>query len=167
MSNIFTQTTSPAFKRQAIDEYFIQPMFMAEDIRGLITVRTDIKGTETLNRIGRPSMLTKPKVSPGFTAAGGFNLTYTDITVKPMALEFEQNARAFWGSIVEQLLASGYKEDDVEQMKSPDIWNKIMLPLIAQAGQDDLVRQMFFANPAAEVLSSGIPTGVLDFNYNG
>ena len=167
MSNIFSQTTSPAFKRQAIDEYFIQPMFMAEDIRGLITVRTDIKGTETLNRIGRPSMLTKPKTTPGFTPAGGFNLTYTDITVKPMALEFEQNARAFWGSIVEQLLASGYKEDDVEQMKSPDVWNKVMLPLIAQAGQDDLIRQMFFANPAAEVLSSGIPTGAADPNYNG
>ena len=167
MSNIFSQTTSPAFKRQAIDEFFIQPMFMAEDLRGLITVRTDIKGTETLNRIGRPSMLTMPKTSPGFTPAGGFNLTYTDITVKPMALEFEQNARAFWGSIVEQLLASGYKEDDVEQMKSPDVWNKVMLPLIAQAGQDDLIRQMFFANPVAETMVSGIPTCTLDTNYTG
>jgi hypothetical protein len=167
MSNIFSQSTSPAFKRQAIDEYFIQPMFMAEDIRGLITVRTDIKGTETLNRVGRPSMLTKPKVTPGFTPAGGFNLTYTDITVKPMALEFEQNARSFWGSIVEQLLASGYKEDDVEQMKSPDVWNKVMLPLIAQAGQDDLIRQMFFANPAAEYFVNGIPTGNPDDNYTG
>jgi hypothetical protein len=167
MSNIFSQSTSPAFKRQAIDEYFIQPMFMAEDIRGLITIRTDVKGTETLNRIGRPSMLTKPKTSPGFTPAGGFNLTYTDITVKPMALEFEQNARAFWGSIVEQLLASGFKEDDVEQMKSPDVWNKVMLPLIAQAGQDDLIRQMFFSNPQAELFTSGAPTGVLDTNYTG
>ncbi len=167
MSNIFSQTTSPAFKRQAVDEYFIQPMFMAEDIRGLITVRTDIKGTETLNRIGRPSMLTKPKLNPGFTPAGGFNLTYTDITVKPMSLEFEQNARSFWGSIVEQLLTSGYKEDDVEQMKSPDVWNKVMLPLIAQAGQDDLIRQMFFANPTAEAFTSGIPNGILDSNYTG
>jgi hypothetical protein len=167
MSNIFSQSTSPAFKRQAVDEYFIQPMFMSEDIRGLITVRTDIKGTETLNRISRPSMLTKPKDTPGFTPAGGFNLTYTDITVKPMAMEFEQNARSFWGSIVQQLLASGYKEDDVEQMKSPDIWNKVMLPLIAQAGQDDLIRQMFFANPVAEGFLSGIPTGVLDSNYTG
>lgn len=167
MSNIFSQSTSPAFKRQAIDEYFIQPMFMAEDIRGLITVRTDIKGTETLNRVSRPSMLTKPKTTAGFTPAGGFNLTYTDITVKPMALEFEQNARAFWGSIVEQLLASGYKEDDVEQMKSPDVWNKIMLPLIAQAGQDDLIRQMFFSNPLAETFASKAPTGTIDTNYSG
>ena len=167
MSNIFSQYQSPAFKRQAIDQYFIQPMFMAEDIRGLITVRTDIKGTEILNRVARPSMMTKPKNNPGFNPVGELGLFTSDITVKPMALEFEQNARAFWGSITEQLLAQGYKEDDVEQMKSPDIWNKIMLPLIAQAGQDDLIRQMFFANPLAEYLTNGIPTGELDDNYTG
>jgi hypothetical protein len=167
MSNIFSQTQSPAFLRQAIDQYFIQPMFMAEDIRGLITVRTDIKGTEILNRVSRPSMMTKPKNYPGFNPYGEFALSTSEITVRPMALEFEQNARAFWGSIVEQLLASGYKEDDVEQMKSPDVWNKIMLPLIAQAGQDDLIRQMFFANPLAEYLENGIPVGESDDNYTG
>jgi hypothetical protein len=165
--NIFTQSTTPAFKKQSINEFFIQPMFMAEDLRGSITVRTDVKGTERLNRISRPSMMTKPKSTPGFTPAGGFELTYTDITVKPMALEFEQNARAFWGSIIEQLLAQGYKEDDIEQMKSPDVWNKIMLPLIAKAGQDDLIRQMFFANPAAEVMANGKPAGTIDENYSG
>ena len=167
MSNIFSQSVSPTFTKQSVNEYFIQPMFMAEDIRGAVTVRTDVKGTEKLNRVSRPSMLTKPKVNPGFTPSGSFALTTTDITVHPMALEFEQNARAFWGSIVEQLLAQGYKEDDVEQMKSPDVWNKVMLPIIAQAGQDDLIRQMFFANPVAETFSSGIPTGTVDANYSG
>ena len=165
--NIFTQTTSPTFTKQAVSEFFIQPMFMAEDLRGLITVRTDVKGTERLNHIGRPSMMTKPKTTPGFNPAGSFSLTYTDITVKPMALEFEQNAREFWGSIIEQLLAQGYKEDDIEQLKSPDIWNKIMLPLIAAAGQDDLIRQMFFANPQAETLVNGKPSGTSDDNYTG
>ncbi|MDP3461430.1 MAG: hypothetical protein Q8S18_01440 [Bacteroidales bacterium] len=165
--NIFSQSTSPAFTKQSVNEYFVQPMFMAEDIRGIITVRNDVKGTERLNRIGRPSMLTKPKTGSGFFPSEGFRLTYTDITVKPMALEFEQNARAFWGSVIEQLLASGYKEDDVEQMKSPDVWNKIMLPLVAQAGQDDLVRQMYFANPLAEILNNGKPTGLIDTNYSG
>lgn len=165
--NIFTQSTSPAFTKQAVDEFFVQPMFMAEDIRGAITVRTDVKGTERLNRVSRPSMMTKPKLVPGFNPVGGFNLTYTDVTVKPMTLEFEQNAKSFWGSILEQLLASGYKESDVEQMKSPDVWNKIMLPLIASAGQDDLLRQMFFANPVAEIMVNGKPNGTIDDNYSG
>lgn len=167
MSNIFSQSVSPTFLKQSVNDYFISPMFMAEDIRGAITVRSDIKGTERLNMIARPSMLTKPKVAPGFNPSGSFALTSKDITVQPMALEFEQNARAFWGSIIQQLLASGYKEDDVEQMKSPDIWNKVMLPIIAQAGQQDLIRQMFFGNPLAEVYALGKPTGVIDTNYSG
>jgi len=167
MANIFTQSTSPEFTKQSISEFFVQPMFMGEDIRGAISVRTDIKGTEKLNRISRPSMITKPKVSPGFSPSGSFELTYTDLTVKPMAIEFEQNGRAFWGAIVQQLLASGYKEDDVEQMKSPDIWNKIILPIIADAGQQDLIRQMFFSNPVKETTTSGIPTGIIDSNYSG
>ena len=68
---------------------------MGEDIRGAITVRTDIKGTELLNKISRPSFLTKPKISAGFTPSGSFTLTHPAITVRPMAMEFEQNARAF------------------------------------------------------------------------
>ena len=167
MSSIFTQSTSPEFTKQSISEYFVEPMFLGEDIRGAISVRTDIKGTDKLNRISRPTMITKPKTSPGFTPAGTFELTYSDLTVKPMAIEFEQNGRAFWGSIVQQLLASGYKEDDVEQMKSPDIWNKIILPVVADAGQQDLIRQMYFADPVQETLSSSIPTSTIDSNYSG
>jgi len=167
MSNIFTQTITPPFTKQSVSEYFIDPMFMGEDIRGAVTIRTDIKGTEKLNRISRPSMITKPKVEAGFYPSGSFTLTTTDLTVKPMAIEFQQNGREFWGSVAEQLLASGYKEDDVEKMKSPDVWNKIMLPIIAQAGQKDLIRQMWFANPASETLSAGIPNGSIDDNYSG
>jgi hypothetical protein len=64
-------------------------------------------------------------------------------------------------------LASGYKEDDVEQMSNPDIWNKIMLPIIAQAGQQDLIRQIFFSDPKHEVLASAKPNGTVDVNYSG
>ena len=167
MSNIFSHSLSPAFTKQSIHDYFIAPFFMGEEIRGAVTVRSDIKGTELLNKISRPSFITKPKTSAGFTPTGSFALSTQSITVAPMALEFEQNARAFWGSIVEQLLATGYREDDIEQMKQPDVWNKIMLPIIAQAGQQDLIRQMFFGNPLQEVLSSGIPTGVIDTNFSG
>lgn len=156
MSNIFTQSITPPFTKQSVSEFFVDPMFMGEDIRGAITVRTDIKGTEKLNRISRPSMITKKKTLPGFTPNGSFELTTQDITVQPMAIEFEQNGREFWGSVMQQMLDSGYKEDDVEQMKSPDVWNKIVLPIIAQAGQKDLIRQMWFNNPNSA-----------DENYNG
>lgn len=167
MGNIFTHSITPEFKKQSVDEFFVQPFFMGEDIKGAITVRTNIKGTERLNKISRPSMITKPKNSIGFNPNGSFSLTHPEIVVKPMAVEFEQNGRAFWDSVLEQLLASGYEMEDVEQMNAPDVYNKIMLPIIAQAGQQDLIRQMFFCNPGAETLSSGIPSGTGDENYNG
>ena len=167
MSNIFTQSITPPFTKQSVSEYFIDPMFLGEDIRGAVTIRTDIKGTEKLNRVSRPSMITKPKTVAGFNPAGSFTLSTTDLTVKPMAIEFEQNGREFWGSIAEQLLASGYKEDDVEKMKNPDVWNKIMLPIIAQTGQKDLIRQMWFSNTTAENFESGSPNGEADDNYTG
>lgn len=148
MANIFTQAITPPFTKQSKDEYFVDPMFMGQDVRGDITVRTDIKGTELLNKISRPSKITKLKVGPGFTPVGSIELTTQAITVQPMAIEFEQNGRAFWGSVMEMLLASGYKEDDVENMSNPDVWNKIVLPILAQSGQQDLIRQMWFNDPA-------------------
>ena len=81
MSNIFTQSVSPEFTKQSLTEFFVDPMFMGEDIRGAITVRTDIKGTEKLNKVSRPSMITKPKTSPGFTPSGSFILSTKDMTV--------------------------------------------------------------------------------------
>ena len=168
MANIFTESVSPDFTKQSLTEFFVDPMFIGEDIRGAITVRTDIKGTEKLNKISRPSMITKPKVSAGFTPTGSFILSTKDITVKPMAIEFEQNAREFWGTVLQELLAQGYKEDDVDSMSNPDVWNKILLPIIAQAGQKDLIRQMWFADPLQQTLdSSYVPTGVVNDNYTG
>jgi len=69
-----------------------------------------------------------------------------------MAIEFEQNGREFWGSVLEMLLATGYNEDDVAKMSNPDVWNKVILPLIAQAGQQDLIRQMWFADTDSDSL---------------
>lgn len=149
MANIFSQSITPPFTKQSKDEYFVDPMFMGSDVRGDITVRTDIKGTELLNKISRPSKITKKKVAPGFTPQGAIELTTQEITVVPMAIEFEQNGREFWGSVMELLLASGYKEDDVENMSNPDVWNKIVLPIIAQAGQQDIIRQMWWNNTSS------------------
>ena len=68
--SIFTQNQTPPFTKQSKDEYFVDPMFMGQDVRGDITVRTDIKGTELLNKISRPSKITKKKLAPGFSPQG-------------------------------------------------------------------------------------------------
>lgn len=159
-------TQSLAFKKENIQEFFVDPFFNALDIRDQITIRDDIKGTERLNRISRPSKITKRKNTAGFTPVGAMALTQTDITVKNLAVEFEQNGREFLNSVLQEALAQGFSEDDVAQMSDPDVWNQIVLPIVAQASSDDLIRQMFFADETKENKDgSGVITNVADDDY--
>jgi len=165
MANLFTHATT--FKKENIAEFFTDPFFMGEDIRNLITVRTDIKGTERLNHITHPSKITRKKTVPGFNPTGAMVLTQQEITVKPLAVEFEQNGRVFLDSVIQEALAQGFNEDDVEQMADPDFWNQIVLPVIAAAGRDDLVRQMFFADETKENFDvNKIIDNTVDVDYN-
>lgn len=153
------------FTKQEIEDVFVTPFFEPVDIRDQITIRTDIKGTEKLNRIDRVSKITKRKLVPGFNPSGTLSLTETSLTVKPVAIEFEQNAKAFIGSVFESALAQGFSQDDVNNMSDPDIWSQIILPIIADAGQEDLVRQMWFADETKELNVSGIIDNDVDPDY--
>jgi len=158
--------TAPAnFTKQSVEEFFVQPFFQGEDLRQIITVRTDIKGTEVLNTVTRPSKITKRKLNPGFVPSGSIALSHKDITVKPLAIEYEQNAREFMNSVLQIALAKGYLEDDVNNMANPAFWNSIVLPIIAEAGKEDLIRQIFFADETKENLSAGIIDNTVDTDY--
>jgi len=168
MANLLTHATT--FKKENVREFFVDPFFRGRDIRDRITVRTDVKGTEVLNRVSRPSKITRRKTAPGFTPVGAMNLTTTEITVKPLAIEFEQNGRAFIDSVVQAALAKGFLEDDVQNMTDPDFWAEIVLPILAESGKEDLIRQMWFADEKHEtndtaVVSTGVITGVADVDY--
>ena len=159
-------TSVQTFKKESTQEFFVDPFFNAVDIRDQITIRDDIKGTEKLNRISRPRKVTKKKDTAGFTPVGAMLLTQEDITVKPLAIEFEQNGRDFLNSVLQEALAQGFSEDDVAQMSNPDIWNQIVLPIIADAGSEDLIRQMFHADEKKELKDgAGVPTNNLDEDY--
>ncbi len=165
MANLFTHALT--FTKENIAEFFIEPFFEAIDIRNTITIRTDIKGTEKLNKVSRPSKVTRKKTSAGFTPTGDMVLTQQEITVKPVAVEFEQNGRAFLDSVLQEALAQGFNEDDVAQMADPDFWNQIVLPVIAQAGREDLIRQMFFADEKKETFDGdNFITGTGDVDYD-
>jgi hypothetical protein len=163
MADLLTHALT--FTKENVQEFFVDPFFQGVDIRDAITVRTDIKGTERLNRISRPNKITKKKTSAGFTPTGSMALTQTDLTVKPVAIEFEQNGRAFLDSVLQEALAKGWSEDDVNNMSNPDFFNQIVLPLLAEAGKQDLVRQMWFADEAKESLVAGISAGSADADY--
>ncbi len=159
-------THALTFEKESVTEFFVDPLFHAVDIRDQITVRTDIKGTEKLNRISRPSKLTRKKTVRGFNPVGAMVLTQTDLTVKQAAIEFEQNGRDFLNSVLEQALAQGWEEDDVEAMTGPAFWNEIVLPIVAEAGLDDLIRQMWFNDETKETNVAGIITGNADVDYD-
>lgn len=165
MANIFTHALT--FEKENIQEFFVDPFFQGEDIRSLVTIRTDVKGTEKLNKVSRPSKITRKKDTPGFTPIGAMALTQQSITVQPLAIEFEQNGRAFLNSVIQEALAKGFSEDDVAQMSDPDFWNQIVIPIMAEAGREDLIRQMFFADIAKETFDGDFfTTGTGDVDYD-
>jgi len=164
MANLTTHSLS--FTKQDIKQLWIDLAFLGDDIQNEMDVLTNIKGTQTLNKISRPTNVTRVS-AVGFSAAGSILLTNTSITVDALKAEIEQNGEAFVASIYESLLANGYNLDDVEKM-SNSMFTKIIIPLIADAIKQDKVRQMYFADPLKEVMSGTVPasnpTSVLDVN---
>jgi len=164
MANLTSHSLS--FTKQDIKQLWIALAFLGDDIQNQMEVLTNVKGTQTLNLISRPSNITRA-TAVGFTAAGTISLTNTTITVDALKAQVEQNGEAFIASIYESLLASGYNLDDVQKM-SNNMFTKIIIPLVADAIKQDKVRQMWFADTKKESMTGTIPasnpTGTLDVN---
>ena len=164
MANLATHSLS--FTKQDIKQLWIDLAFLGDDIQNQMTVLKNVKGTQTLNKISRPSNVTRAN-AVGFTAAGSITLTNTSITVDALTAEIEQNGEAFIASIYESLLASGYSLDNVTKM-SDDMYDKVIIPLVADAIKQDKVRQMWFADVAgktmAGIVPASYPTSVKDVN---
>ena len=166
MANLATHSLS--FTKQDIKQLWIDLAFLGDDISSQMDVRTDVKGTLTLNRISRPTNVTRAS-AVGFTAVGTITLTNTSVTVDALKAEVEQNGEAFIASIYESLLAKGYNLDDVAKM-SNSMYDKIIIPIVADAIRQDKVRQMWFADTAGKTMTGTVPasypTSVDDVNNN-
>nr|AKH47525.1 hypothetical protein [uncultured marine virus] len=167
MANIVTHSLS--FKKEDILQYFVDIAYNGEDLTPMMTVLTDVKGTQTLHDISRPSNITKAS-SVGFSGVGSLTLTNRDITVKALKAEFEQNGEAFVGSWTESALASGYSLDDVNNMTALAFFNQIVLPLIAQAIAKDKNRMVWHCDTKQEAMTGTAPdrtmTGAADADNN-
>lgn len=164
MSNLLTHSLS--FKKEDIAQYFIDVAFVGNDPLPIMEVLTDVKGTQTLHDISRPSKITRASAT-GFSGQGSIALTNRDITVAALKAEWEQNGEAFVNSWTQTALASGYSLDDVANMTLPQFYNQVVLPLVADAIQQDKNRQIMFADTLKETMSAtGVPTGTADVNMN-
>jgi len=55
-------THSLSYSKESLTEFILKPLFIANDIRDIITVRTDIQGSEKLDFISALSKITKKEV---------------------------------------------------------------------------------------------------------
>lgn len=158
MSNFLTHSLD--FSKESAVEYFITPMFVAADIRDIVTVRTDIKNSEKLDFINSLDKITKEYAQgTDFATSTGVTLTQKTLTVADMKAEVKQNGKAFLRSAKEALLASGYSENDIAA--EPNLLEEVLMSIYMAGMARDLQRLLFLGDVKKEAGQAG----TLDADY--
>jgi len=161
MANLITHSLS--FSKESIDEFFITPLFIENDIRDLITIRADIKSSEKLDFFDNLEKITKASaVGTAFTASTGVTLTQKTLTVSDMKAQVEQNGKAFLNQVKQALLKQGWQQNDI----SDTLLEEIILTIFMDGLKADLQRQIWLGDTLKELRTADAPTGVADVHYN-
>lgn len=151
-------THSLSYTKEDKLEYVLRPLFLANDIRDIITVRTDIQGSEKLDFISTLSKITKAYAQgTSFTPSTGVTVTQKTLTVAKLKAEVRQSGNAFFGWVKEHALNKGYDWDNIDGT----IFKQIVAEVFMAGLKADLQRQIFLGNDKKEV---GV-TGALDADY--
>jgi len=155
-------THALSFSKESQTEFFIKPLFVQNDIRQVITLRTDIKNSEKLDLIDSLDKITKAYAKgSAFISSTGVQITKKTLTVVDMKAQVEQNGKAFLKQVKEVALKKGVDENDI----SDTIFEEIIMEIFMNALMRDLQRQIFLGDLTKETLTAGIPSGTLDENY--
>lgn len=161
MANLITHSLS--YSRESVVEYFLKPLFIDNDIRDLIDVRTDIKSGEKLDFVDKLEKITKAWAKgTSFTRASGVTITQKSITMANLKAEVGQNGHAFLNYVKQEALKKGVDENNI----SGTIFEEILSELFMKGLQADFRRQVFFGQENKETVSSDVPTGNADGDYN-
>ena len=161
MANLITHSLS--YSKQSLTEYFIKPLFIQNDIRSLITIRTNIKDNEKLDFFDKLSKITKAYAQgTSFSSSTGVTITQKTLTVEDMKAEVKQNGKAFLNYVKESLLSKGYKENDI----TGTLFEEIVAAIFMDALKADLQRQIFFGDTTKTTTSSDIASATADVHYN-
>lgn len=157
-------THSLTFSKESLTEFFIKPLFIENDIREMVDIRTDIKNSEKLDFIDNLEKITKKfEQGTSFVASTGVTITQKTLTVSDMKAHVKQNGKAFLKWVKEALLKKGWEENDI----SGTLFDEIIMSIFLDGLRADLQRQIFFNDPVKETVDgSGIPTGTPDVDYN-
>jgi len=163
MASLITHNLT--YSKENIFEYVIKPLFIENDIKQLVTLRTGIKSREKLDYFDKLEKITKAYArGTSFTSSTGVTLTQKTLTVYDLKAQIEQNAKEFEDSVKQELLASGYKINDVAE--ADQILQEIFLGIYSNALKADLQRLIWFSDNVKETRSSDKPSGTADTNYN-
>lgn len=163
MASLITHNLT--YSKENIFEYVIKPLFIENDIRQLVTLRTGIKSREKLDYFDKLEKITKAYArGTSFTSSTGVTLTQKTLTVNDLKAQIEQNAKEFEDSVKQELLASGYKINDIAE--ADQILQEVFLGIYTNALKADFQRLVWFSDNVKETRSSAKPSGTADTNYN-
>ena len=151
-------THSLSYSKESLTEFILKPLFIQNDIRDIISIRTDIQGSEKLDFISTLSKITKAYArGTSFTSSTGVTVTQKTLSVVKMKAQVDQAGSTFFGWVKEHALKKGYEWDDI----SGTIFEEIVAEVFMRALKADLQRQVFLGDEKKEV---GV-TGVADDDY--
>lgn len=151
-------TQSLSYSKESLTDYILKPLFIQNDIRDIITIRTDIQGSEKLDFISSLSKITKAyQRGTAFTSSTGVTVTQKTLTVVKMKAQVDQPGSTFFGWVKDAALKKGVDWDNIEGT----IFEEIVSEVFMRALKADFQRQVFLSSTIKEV---GV-TGILDENY--
>lgn len=152
-------TQSLSFNKESKTEFLFKPLFLENDIRDIVTIMTDIQGTQLLDYVSTLTKITKGyKKGTNYTTSTGVEITQRPISVVQMKAQIAQSGDEFLGWVKEHALKKGYKLNDIQGT----LFARIVLEVYAKAISHDLQRQAFWGDLIKETSTSD---ATLDIHY--
>lgn len=156
-------THAITFSKESLTEFFIKPLFIENDIREMIDIRTNIKSSEKLDFVDSLEKITKKfKKGTSFSPSTGVTITQKILTVEDAKAQVNQNGKEFKNWVKQAALKKGFSENDVLST----LFEQIILTIFMDGLKADLQRQIWFNDQAKEVIVSDIPTPTIDEDYD-
>ena len=151
MAEFIGQSSSVAFVAADAQKYFVEPLFLGEDVLTKMDVMMDVKGNTYLEHFAAASKVTKADNGGAFSAVAGGE--YTNPLISPIRVEVEisMNGGTFFNKVKGQVLRSGTDKDNVDGT----ILKKIGAEILMQGIQADFNRQVWLADTTSSLGISG------------
>lgn len=143
-------------------DYFLRPMFIGKEPWETQGVRVipNIQSAQKLNYFGAAQKMLKA-YAKGFNAAAGTTYTQRTINVYRLKAEASDDALDFYQTVFEQ----GLRKDDWNNLDDTML-KQIIIEIYSNAVASDVYRKFWLDDPYKETVTSGVPDGVADVDYN-